>query len=65
VLAYSPYGLKWKMLTAGDFHVHFDGFFDSVKFVIFADCMSSICFINFPPSLYRLLLSVLGPHSLV
>ena len=49
MLAYNPYDPKWKMLTADNFRVHFDSFFDSVKFVIFADCISSMCCITFSP----------------
>ena len=49
MLVYNPYDPKWKMLTADNFRVHFDSFFDSIKFVIFADCISSMCCITFSP----------------
>lgn len=35
------------MLTADNFRVHFDSFFDSIKIVIFANCISSMYFITF------------------
>lgn len=54
VLHYSLYDPKWKMLTSDNFCVRFDSFFNTMKFVLFADFIPSMCFNTFFLLLHRL-----------